>query len=492
MTDQQRPDSLGCYGDTFASTPNLARLAKEGAVFDNCYVQNPLCCPSRYSLLTGRYPHSHRVRANWYAPREGEKSFAHQLSRGGYNTAAIGKMHLTPWYDSFGFDGRIIAESKFHIDCPDDYEHFLNAHGKSRKELYDFESTTYLNQCTAIQSKLPQEQHIDSFVGRSVCEYLKHVSEPFCVMGSFPSPHNPYDPPVPYESLFMDKELPPVNMLEGEVARKPREGYEYINSCIPHWPVRTDEFTDEQIHRIKAYYYSLNTLVDDWIGKIIETLAEQGFDNNTIIIYTSDHGDLLGDHGLIFKQVFYEQSVKVPLIIHAPSYIEPQRRSEMVELIDLYNTICGAAGVWEGEGVQGRSLLPLLKGETAYHREAAFSESFFGKMIRYGMYKMVYYAGKPYGELYNLEEDPFEQENLWDKLEGSAIKRELKDRLLEWMVSSEDELPLPVRPGHQDYTPVHLAMEYGAAVERARQPWHLEELLPLYETWDLSEKGRLR
>lgn len=492
MTDQQRPDSLGCYGDEVASTPNLDRLAREGAVFDNCYVQNPLCCPSRYSMLTGRYPHCHGVRANWYAPKEGERSFGHQLSRGGYNTAAIGKMHLTPWYDNFGFDGRIIAEAKFHIECPDDYEKFLQAHGTSRKEVYDFTRSTYLNQCTAITSKLPQEQHIDTFVGRSVCEYLEHASEPFCVIGSFLSPHNPYDPPEPYDSLFIDTELPKANRTEGEVERKPREAYDYINKRLSHWPTRTDQFSEEQIHRIKANYYSLNTLVDDWIGKILETLEKQGLDENTIIIYTSDHGDLLGDHGLIFKQVFYEQSVKVPLIVHAPKWIKPQRRNDLVELIDLYNTICDIGGVWEGEGTQGKSLMPLLRGERSYHREAAFSENYFGKMVRHENYKMVYYAGKTYGELYNLEEDPLEQNNLWDKLDRSAVKQRLKDLLLEWVVTSEDELPLPVRPGHQDYTPVHLAMENGSAVERGFQPWYLEELLPLYKQWNLSEDGRLR
>lgn len=492
MTDQQRPDSLGCYGSEVASTPNLDRLAREGACFDNCYVQNPLCCPSRYSILTGRYPHSHRVRANWYAPREGEYSFADRLKRVGYNTAAIGKMHLTPWYDTFGFAGRIIAEAKFHVNCPDDYESFLNAHGTSRKELYDFDSSTYLNQCSAVKSKLPQELHIDTFVGRSVCEYLKQVSEPFCAVGSFLSPHNPYDPPASYEGMFMDKELPAVNRREGEVEQKPREAYDYINSRLSHWPVRTDQLSGEQLHRIKAYYYSLNTLVDDWIGRIYETLEEQGFAENTIIIYMSDHGDLLGDHGLIYKQVFYEQSVRVPLIVHAPELISPQRRSEMVESIDIYNTICEAAGAWKGEGIQGKSLLPLLRGETAEHREAAFSENYFGKMVRWRDYKMVYYPGKPYGELYNLAEDPLEQDNLWDRMEGSATKQRLKDILMDWMALSEDELPLPVRPGHQDFTPKHLEMSQGAAREQKRQPWYLEEMLPLYEKWELSEDGRLR
>ena len=125
FTDQQRPDSLGCYGNEVAMTPNLDKLADEGVLFENCYGQNPLCVPSRHSILTGRYPHSHRARLNWYKRGEEEKSFAHRLGRVGYNTATCGKMHLTPWYENFGFDGRIIAEAKFHKTCPDDYQKFL-------------------------------------------------------------------------------------------------------------------------------------------------------------------------------------------------------------------------------------------------------------------------------------------------------------------------------------------------------------------------------
>ncbi len=118
MIDQQRPDSMGCYGNAAAQTPNLDALAAQGVVFDNCYVQNPLSCPSRYSYLTGRYPRCHRVRANGFAPRAGETSFGHQLSRAGYHTATIGKMHLTPRQDNFGFHGRIIAEARFDQFCP--------------------------------------------------------------------------------------------------------------------------------------------------------------------------------------------------------------------------------------------------------------------------------------------------------------------------------------------------------------------------------------
>jgi choline-sulfatase len=492
MVDQQRPDALGCYGSGIAMTPNIDRLAWEGVRFENCYVQNPLCCPSRYSMLTGRYPHSHGVRSNWYAPRPGETSFGHQLARAGYQSALIGKMHFTPWHDLFGFGGRIIAESKFAVNCPDDYERFLRRHGTSRKQLYDQASPEYLSNATAAKSRVPQELHIDSFVGRAACAALYHAREPFCLFASFCSPHNPYDPPAPYDQLFLKAKFPPRNMYPGETAEKPREAYDYINDRLK-WPQKTDELTPEQLQITKAYYYSTCTLVDDWVGRILEVLRARGLQDNTVILYTSDHGDLLGDHGLIYKQCFYEQSVKVPLILHAPGRLAPRVVVEPVEGLDVFSTICEMGGAWPGRGRQGKSLLPLAEGRAGtVHREAVFSENHFGRMMRWGQYKMVYYPGKPYGELYDLAADPEERRNLWEKMEGSAEKRRMKDLLLEWAFTSEDPFPLPVRPDHFDESPRECGMVGGRTEELARQSWYLDNLLPLYSRWEFRESGRLR
>ena len=489
MTDQQRPDSLGCYGNPVARTPNIDALARDGVVFDNCYVQNPLCCPARYSLLTGRYPHAHGVRSNWFQPNDGETSFGHQLKRVGYRTSLIGKMHFTPWHDCFGFDGRIIAEAKFDTECPDDYEHFLNKHGWSRKDLYDLESDEYVQNATAVKSKLPADLHIDSFVGRSVCEYLRRVSGPFCCFASFLSPHNPYDPPAPYDTLFDNVPLPPRNMTENEIDRKPPEAYQYINTRLK-WPFTTDELSEEQVRTTKAHYYATCTLIDDWVGRIVDVLKKTGAYENTIIVFTSDHGDLLGDHGLVYKQCFYEQSVRVPLIVHGPQFFAGKRVDDLVEAIDLFSTFCELGGAWQGRGRQGKSLVPLLHDTPGYrHRDAAFSENYFGTMVRWENYKMIYYPGKPYGELYDLTADPDEQINLWEDLEGSDVKNHLKSLLLEWAFASRDPLPPPVRRDHFDHTPPALSTENGRTVECNYQPWYLDELADLYETWEFAEDG---
>ena len=492
LPDQQRPDSLGCYGNDVAITPNVDHLAENGIVFERCYVQNPLCCPSRYSVATGRYPHAHRVRSNWFAPRPGETSFAERLGRAGYQTAAIGKMHFTPWHANFGFDGRIIAEAKFQTDCPDDYARFLDRHGYRRDQLFDTQSPEYIRRLSSMTSILPQELHIDSFVGQSICEYVRNTDGPFFVFGSFLSPHNPYDPPKPYDELFRNSRMQPRNMLSGEVDRKPREAYDYINTRI-RWPFKSDEITEEQRLGMWRSYYGLNTLVDDWVGRIVQTLKDRGIYENTILIYSSDHGDLLGDHGLYYKQCFYEQSVRVPLIVHAPAYFKAARIDEPVELKDLYTTICDLGGATPAPGTQATSLVPLLQKDADHQaREAVFSENYFGRMIRWREWKLVYYPGKPYGELYNLAEDPDEQSNLYEKMTDSAVMRSLKDQLLEWAFRSEDNLPLADRPDHFDSASRDLDMRDGRTVEIETQHWYLEHLRGLYDSWEFTGDGRNR
>lgn len=494
MTDQQRLDSLGCYGSEFAQTPNIDALAEAGVRFDNCYVQNPFSCPSRHSMLTGRYPHCHGVRANWYRRKPDETSFAHQLSRGGYRSAIIGKMHLTPWYENFGFDGRIVADGK-GFPYEDDYARFLQHHGRSREDTYDKTDVDFKRMWSTKKSSLPQELHIDTFVGRAACDYLQQTEDPFCLVASFPGPHNPFDPPEPYNRLHLDTEFPPPNMTPGEVDRKPREAYDYITceadkigACHP------DKLSEEDLHLMKAHYHANVTQIDDWVGELIATLKETGQYDNTVIFYISDHGDMLGDHGLIFKQCFYEESVKVPFIIHCPARFEPGSSPALVESIDLFNTICDLGDVWEGEGRQGRSLLPMLEDPAlrSSHRDAAFAENYFGRMVRNKTHKLVYYPGQSYGELYDMDADPQEQNNLWDAPEAGEIKAALKNRLLEWAFASEDPCPQPPRKSHFEPVDPHLHMEEGKAVENERQPWHLDHMRDFYKTWTFDKPGTLR
>jgi arylsulfatase A-like enzyme len=281
-------------------------------------------------------------------------------------------------------------------------------------------------------------------------------------------------------------------MRENEVQTKPREAYDYINTRL-RWPFATDKITDEQRRMTWTHYLATCSLIDDWVGRIVDTLKRRGVYENTIIMYSSDHGDLLGDHGLVYKQCFYEQSVRVPLIVHAPGRIVPRRIDEPVELMDLFSTICDYAEAEPGPGVQAKSLRPLLENHPdRLPRQAAFAENYFGRMVRHREWKMVYYPSKPYGEIYNLDEDPNEQDNLWDSLEGSRTKTDLKDLLLEWAFASEDPLPLPVRPDHMDDSPRQYELHHGGTREKPSQHWYLPWMRDLYERWEFSVDGRIR
>ena len=256
----------------------------------------------------------------------------------------------------------------------------------------------------------------------------------------------------------------------------------------------TAELDEDQIRYMKANYYSLNTLIDDWIGRIINVLRQQGLYENTVIIYTSDHGDLLGDHGYLFKECLYEQSVKVPLIVHWPAKLRDRKVAEPIESIDLYPTICELAGAVINPGVQGQSLRPLLtKDDLVDHREAVFSANCFSKMVRHENYKLIYYPGRPYGEIYDLKEDPLERSNLWDSFQGNPRLGRMKELLLDWAFLNEDPLPPPVRLGHmQEPGQAFIEMRDGFPALPKNQPWEIRSLGTLYENWHFSEEGCLR
>jgi arylsulfatase A-like enzyme len=282
--------------------------------------------------------------------------------------------------------------------------------------------------------------------------------------------------------MFEDAKLPRKVMEKNEIKNKPSEAYDYINDRLK-WPFKTDELTDRQIEGTKKNYYSLNTLIDDWIGEIINTLKQRGIYEDTIIIYSSDHGDLLGDHGLVYKQCFYEQSVKVPLIVCCPKRFKKGRSDALVESLDLYKTIIDMGCAEPTQKTHSKSLMPVLQGERQHHREYVVSENYFGNMIRNKRFKMVYYKGKPYGELYDLINDHQEFVNLWDDEKYNAAKTDLKEKLLDWYAKTAETGLNPVRGNHFDKTPLEYEMKDGAANLIANQSWQLSFMREFYESF---------
>ncbi len=411
--DQQRWDSLPCYGLDFMQTPHLDRLAREGMVFERCYVPAPLCVPTRAALMCGQWPTTTGVLGNGHWLDEGKLPVWPQLlTDAGYNTAAIGKMHFFPWDARNGFQERISAEDKRHTYLPDDHSKFLKAHGYRR--AHPTQNPGYFDTLNASVTPLPKRFHVDGFIGDQAAEWLaSQGTEPFAAWVSFAGPHDPYDPPEEMADMYYDAPIPaPVGSRE-ELVNKPRAqqqaGQENLKNSM--YRMAPSEATPEQHRMWRAHYYANITLIDEEVGKMLAALEANGVLDETLIIYTADHGDALGDHGLPYKGFYYESMAHVPLIIRGPGVDAGTRCPALVSSLDYVPLFYSACDVEPPDTLQGRSLAPLLSDPTLPHRDIVFSENMGSQMVRDARYKYAHYATGE-SELYDLETDSDEIENL--------------------------------------------------------------------------------
>lgn len=466
-TDQQRYDSLGCYGNKYVQTPTIDRLAEEGVLFEQCYVQSPVCAPSRASLVTGRYPHAHGLWANGVSLPPHETFFTEALANSGYDCGLIGKLHL-----SACFGGRTEPRLK------DGFRYFQWAHDPSHSSpqnmyhrwLEENHPALYAAACAmgfgrkhhkAVKfDTMPTEAHYSHWVGEKTIEFLKEARDPnrpFFLWVNFFDPHHPFVAPQEYLDRYNSQELPhPIHRV-GELATKPDIQTQASRESYAGHARGFADYTEEEIQQIIAAYYAMVTLIDDEVNRILCTLDEQGLRNDTLVIFTSDHGEMLGDHDLLLKgPMMYEGAVRVPLILRWPGQLhQNERRLELVQWIDLNPTMLEAAGLPPLSRNQAQSLLPLARGEeNAPVRDWALCEyrnsghpydpPVHSTMLRRGRYKLVVYHGEPAtlrprtGELYDLEVDPQELNNLWDNPEYHRIRTEMQEFLLDVLVATED------------------------------------------------------
>lgn len=440
-TDQQRRDSLPCYGLSFMHTPALDRLAREGIVFDNCSSVSPVCQPARASFMLGQYPHVTGIPDNFRWIRSNSPTIARSLSNAGWRTAAIGKMHFHPWDAMEGFQERIIAEDKRHIFCPDDYTCFLRERGHKRN--HPAEIPDYEKNLGAVISPLPEELHIDSFIGNQAVNWInsyaretKKERKPFFTWISFNSPHDPYDPPERLAGLYRNAPIPEAIGSSAELEYKPA----YQRSIIPAYRQNLLFLSDysklnpQRIRQIREYYLATITLVDNQIAKIIDTLEKNDLLETTIIIFSSDHGDHLGDHGLPFKSTFYEGALMVPLIIRYPGMPAGQRNSTAVNWLDLHATFLKLADISIPDHVQGEDLIPLLLEPERILKTEAFSELLGSVMVRTETAKLVL-CDDGDGELYDLTEKPLEVNNHFRDPDYIDIKEKLSRKIVQHLLS---------------------------------------------------------
>jgi len=454
ITDQQRFDTIAALGFPYMDTPHLDRLAREGVALTNCYSSAPSCVPARASLFTGYFPHTTGVYKNGDA---WQHSWVESLAAAGYHCVNVGKMHTVPFLAPVGFHERYVVENKDRFlegrYFFDEWDRALAARGltKQRRELYR-QRGDYAERVGAFEWELPEDLHSDMFVGNLAAWWLDHYprTEPLFLQVGFPGPHPPYDPIPRYAEPYLKKDLPLAEVTQEELDHLPPpfQAMRQHNAEVDHDSiVHALHPTHAQRHRQRAYYLANVTMIDDRIGEILQALERNGYLENTVVLFTSDHGDCLGDHGQSQKWTMYDIILHMPTIVWWPGRLPAGRRvDELCQVMDLGATILEMAGLEPPASFEARSLLPLLRGEPGasgrdyvfaeHGRDGILRETEFVTMVRSREWKLVHFLDEPFGQLFDLTDDPGEVRNLWGDPGYQDVKRELLDAMREWLVRS--------------------------------------------------------
>ncbi len=454
ITDQQRFDTIAALGFPYMDTPHLDRLVREGVALTNCYSSAPSCVPARASLFTGYYPHTTGVYKNGDA---WQHSWVESLAAAGYHCVNVGKMHTVPFQAPVGFHERYVVENKDRFlegrYFFDEWDKALAARGlvKQQRVLYR-QRPDYAERMGAFEWELPEDLHSDMFVGNTAIWWLDHYprTEPLFLEIGFPGPHPPYDPIPRYAEPYLKKDLPLAEVtpedLEGQPP--PFRAMRQHNAEVDHDSiVHALNPTREQRHRQRAYYLANVTMIDEKIGEILQALERNGYLENTAVIFTSDHGDCLGDHGHSQKWTMYDIIMRMPTIVWWPGRIPGGRQvDDLCQVMDLGATILEMAGLERPASFEAQSLLPVLQGDKAsigrdlvfaeHGRDGILRETEFMTMVRSREWKLVHFMDEPFGQLFDLVHDPDEVRNLWDDPAYLDVKRELLDAMREWLVRS--------------------------------------------------------
>ncbi|MBT6143945.1 MAG: sulfatase-like hydrolase/transferase [Gemmatimonadetes bacterium] len=447
MTDQQRADALGCAGG-WVQTPHLDRIAAEGVRFRNCVTTSPVCIPARLSLATGLYPHNTGVWDNQNHTLDPDTpNWMQVVRRAGYRTSLFGKTHLHPHTGDLRD-----RESLMHDYGLDDVDEIGGPRASARvlshmtarwQELglwdayrEDINDRFATKPHVARPSPLPFDEYADVYVGRRAREYLTAYDrpEPWCCWVSFGGPHEPWDTPDSHGKLYDPADMPAPAPLPGWATQDARpQGY--LHEQLSRRPT----LAPGDVPAMRANYAGNVALIDEQIGALLQTIEARGELDNTVIVFTSDHGELNGDYGLIYKSVLLGGAVRVPLIVRTPetARVGGAVTDTPAEWIDAGATLVEAAGATTGYCQFARSLLPTVADPQRPHRREACSEHQGELMLLDERYSGVVNRE---GQLYLLFDhvaDPLEQHNLVGTAQASAIEADVRFRLLEHLLRTQ-------------------------------------------------------
>ncbi|MHC4636158.1 MAG: sulfatase family protein [Planctomycetota bacterium] len=474
MTDQQRYDSVGCYGSKAAHTPNFDRLADEGVLFEHCYVSNPICSPSRSSMLTGKTVPGHGLYRLYDNLPDDQVMFTKRLQQAGYTTALFGKLHVSgrlketrERHPNDGFDiYEWCLEPSIHMDSPfNGYIKWLKKKSPAYYERLKREGRNL--------KRIPKHLHFTHWAAERTIDLIEHSKpgKPFFGLMSVFDPHNPYRGYPPEMAKLIDEDK-----IE-DLVTGPETGPQV--SAIEHERRRSylgefSEFSKEEFRTMRRDYHATIAFFDEEVGRVLDALEKKGIADNTLVIVTSDGGDMLGDHRLLVKGAFfYDPSIRVPLVMRWPGKLPAGKKNdELVQLQDLAATILSSAGVLTEEVQstmpESMDLVGLCNGRITKVRNYAISTyrntgiwnngmypdpQIIGTMLRTKTHKLVVYLNGPdaeeplEGQLFDMQRDKNELHNLWDSPAHQAIKLQLMSYLVEW--ETRQELLLGSRGGGQ-------------------------------------------
>lgn len=434
-TDAQVHNFLSVAGNGGIHTPNIDALAGQGTLFSNAFTCNGVCVPSRCSFITGRYPIGHGVVCNYNLLPASEVTMPKIFGENEYVTGYFGKTHLggddndmagQGWRESFLWHGQ--------------YNEYLKNHGVDARYPEGNEiRRDDIRYWPVGTSKIPTEHYFENVIADKAVEFIKkHRGENFFCFVANVAPHGPFSPPTPYDKMYdpADMELLPRNPKELE--NKP--------PAFARWIEQNRKLiNDDELRIFLAAIYGLVSLVDDNVGKLVKTLKEQGLYDDTLVVFTSDHGDFASKYGVIGKSWCSDDILmRTPLVISHPQFRKsPQVVESFVENVDMFPTLLEYAGIAAPKKVQGISLIPLMNGTKDKIKDAVFAceqheyskARQFQSMIRTGEWKLVQQSDFK-GELYDMVNDPCERENLIDNENYKDVVPELRERLLRWHIEN--------------------------------------------------------
>jgi arylsulfatase A-like enzyme len=517
ITDQQRADFLGCYGHPVLRTPHIDSIAAKGTTFDRFYVASPVCMPNRASLMTGRMPSVHGVRSNGIPLSMHAVTFVELLRDAGYRTALFGKSHLqnftswppivkrpsprsgyrepsrdlvqalrnelthpnyeqeTPEYWNaadarvqtpfYGFD-RVALVRAHGDEAGGDYDRWLAERDPKAKTLLGPKNSLQHNYTVpqAYRTAIPAELYATAFIGDQAQAYLREVDAdaPFFLMVSFPDPHHPFNPPGKYWDMYKPEQFhvpeafarndwTPPPLVRNIIAERTAGKANLAGMGTIHVSAR-------EAQEARALTCGMIACIDDAIGGVLRALEQSGRRGDTVIMFTSDHGDHLGDHRLMLKGAEHYQSiVRVPFIWSDPQASDyPARTTALASTLDISATVLDRARIAAFSGIQGRTLMPAIEGAGA-PRDSVFIQYDHQQpspgtdvpprvhTLIDRRYRLSVFHGTGWGELYDLDADPGELENLWDDPAHAATRARMAERLLLTEIEHIDCVPLPTR-----------------------------------------------